>query len=110
MKTQPIPPELTLEARRAALAKAALMRKERAVIREQLGKRETTVADLLKQMDNDSIGKMRVLSIVEALPGLGKVRSRRLMRELGISEKRRLRGLSKGQTERLLNAVTKKAA
>ena len=38
------------------------------------------------------VGKMKVLSVLESLPGLGKVKARRLMEEVGISETRRLHG------------------
>jgi len=36
------------------------------------------------------------------LPGVGKVRARRLMEELDISESRRLRGLGDNQRKKLL--------
>ena len=42
---------------------------------------------------NETIGKMKVLSVLESLPGLGKVKARRLMETVGISESRRLQGL-----------------
>ena len=46
-----------------------------------------TLAELLEQADRDEIvGKMKVLSVLEALPGIGKVKARRLMEEVGISE------------------------
>ncbi len=98
-------PSISDEVRREALAKAALVRKERAAIRVQLAKREISFSDLLERVDDDSVGKMKVLVIIEALPGMGKVRSRRLMQELGIYENRRLRGLSEKQSQRLLEVL-----
>ena len=39
-----------------------------------------TLTELLHQADNDEVvGKMKVLSVLESLPGLGKVKARRLM-------------------------------
>ena len=38
---------------------------------------------------NDVIGKMRVSALLESMPGVGKVRARQIMEELGISESRR---------------------
>jgi hypothetical protein len=45
---------------------------------------------------------MKVLSVLESLPRLGKVKSRRAMEDIGISEKRRLRGLGSQQRAELL--------
>ena len=39
------------------------------------------------------LAKLKVVSVLESLPGVGKVRAQRLMAELEISESRRLRGL-----------------
>jgi ribosomal protein S13 len=38
-----------------------------------------------------------VASVLESLPGVGKVRARRIMEEIGISESRRVRGLGAQQ-------------
>ena len=53
--------------------------------------------------DNDDIlAKLKVVNVLESLPGVGKVRARRIMEELEISESRRLRGLGSNQREKLL--------
>jgi ribosomal protein S13 len=46
---------------------------------------------------NDIVGKMKVSSVLESLPGVGKVRARKIMEEIGISESRRVRGLGAQQ-------------
>jgi ribosomal protein S13 len=81
----PQPPALTPEQRQAALAKAARVRRERAEVN----------------------GKMKVLSVLESLPGLGKVKARRLMETVGISESRRLQGLGSNQRESLLRETAR---
>lgn len=96
------PPVISNEARKAALDKAALVRKERAKIRERLVQRQLTLADLLSRVEDDVVGKMKLLSVLEAMPGIGKVTSRKIMREIGIDEKRRLRGLGVQQRVKLL--------
>ena len=99
----PQPPALTPEQRQAALAKAALVRKERAEVKERLKLGSLNLAELLEQADsNETIGKMKVLAVLESLPGLGKVKARRLMDSVGISESRRLQGLGSNQREALL--------
>jgi hypothetical protein len=97
------PPALTPEQRRAALHKAAQARQKRAEVKEQLKSGELTLAELFERGDADEmLGKLKVVSMLESLPGVGKVRARRLMEELEISESRRLRGLGDNQRRRLL--------
>ena len=44
--------------------------------------------------------------MLESLPGVGKVKARRTMEEIGIAETRRLRGLGKEQRAKLLDAFS----
>ena len=98
------PPQLTPEQRRAALDKAAEARRKRAEVKEQLKAGSLTLDDLFTRSDADEmVGKLKVVSMLESMPGVGKVRARRLMEELEISESRRLRGLGDNQRRRLLD-------
>jgi ribosomal protein S13 len=45
---------------------------------------------------------MKVSAVLESLPGVGRVRARKLMERLDISESRRMRGLGAKQKENLL--------
>ncbi len=56
---------------------------------------------------DETVGKMKVLSVLESLPGLGKVKARRLMETVGISESRRLQGLGANQRDALLTHTSK---
>jgi len=104
----PQPPALTPEQRQAALDKAAKVRRERAEVKEKLKMGSITLSELLDQADKDeTVGKMKVLSVLESLPGLGKVKARRLMETVGISESRRLQGLGVNQREALLSHTAK---
>ena len=47
---------------------------------------------------------MKVLAVIEALPGVGKVKARRTMEEIGIADTRRVRGLGEQQRKALLEA------
>ena len=101
----PLPPQLTPEQRQAALAKAAEARKARAEIKEKLKMGSLTLKELMVQGTGDeTVGKMKVLAVLEALPGVGKVKARRTMEEIGISETRRIRGLGEQQKKSLLEA------
>ena len=50
-----------------------------------------------------SLGKMKVSALLEAMPGVGKVRARQIMERLGIAESRRVRGLGANQRAALEN-------
>ncbi|MGH9194067.1 MAG: integration host factor, actinobacterial type [Acidimicrobiales bacterium] len=101
----PQPPILTPEQREAALAKAAEARRARAELKEKLKMGSLTLKELIDQADdNDIVGKMKVLAVLESLPGVGKVRARRTMEEIGIADTRRVRGLGDQQRRSLLDA------
>ncbi|MCU1357181.1 MAG: hypothetical protein JWM89_2599 [Acidimicrobiales bacterium] len=101
------PPSLTPEQRAAALVKAAAARKARAELKERLKLGSVTLAEVLHQSESDElVGKTKVLAVLESLPGVGKVKARRTMEEIGIADTRRLRGLGKQQRESLLNAFS----
>jgi hypothetical protein len=95
-------PTLTEEQRREALAKAAEARKKRAEVKEKLKSGQLSLKDLLDRRESETIGKMRVSSVLESMPGVGKVRARKLMERLDISASRRVRGLGAKQKEALL--------
>lgn len=91
-------PELTVEQRRAALEKAAHVRRERAAVKSRLKNAAASLPDTLRAAaTNEAIGKMKVIDLLQAMPGLGKVRARNLMERIGISQSRRVRGLGANQ-------------
>ena len=102
----PLPPSLSPEQRQAALEKAAAARRLRAELKEKLKMGTLSLKELLDQGERDDIvGKMKVLSVIEALPGVGKVKARRLMEDVGISETRRLQGLGDNQRRKLFERL-----
>ena len=99
----PLPPQLTEEQRKAALEKAAAARRARAEIKEKLKMGSLTLKELLAQSAGDeTIGKIKIVAVLESLPGVGKMKARRTMEEIGISESRRVRGLGDQQRASLL--------
>ncbi len=91
-------PELTTEQRRAALEKAAVVRRERAEVKNRLKNSGVLLPDIGRDgQTNEVIGKMRVIDLLQAMPGVGRVRARNLMERIGISESRRVRGLGSNQ-------------
>jgi hypothetical protein len=101
------PPSLTPEQRQQALEKAAVARRQRAEVKDKLKIGSLSLSELFEQADRgDESGKMlaklKVVSVLESLPGVGKVRARNIMSELEISETRRLQGLGTNQRRALL--------
>ena len=102
----PLPPSLSPEQRQDALRKAAEARQERARLKDMLKMGSKSLKDLLDEgHGNEVIGKMKVLAVLESLPGLGKVKARRVMDEVGISDTRRVQGLGDQQRRKLLEKL-----
>jgi len=101
-------PVLTDEQRRQALEKAAEARRKRAELKGQLKSGKLTLTDVLSRQGDDTVGKMKVSTVLESLPGVGKVRARKIMEKLDISASRRVRGLGAKQRESLLAEFAKK--
>ena len=95
-------PPLTPEQRAAALEKAAAARRARAELKLRLKTNGASLVEVLQSGETDeAIGKMKVEALLEALPGVGKVRAQRIMERLEISPSRRVRGLGAKQREAL---------
>lgn len=93
----PVPP-LTQAQRAAALEKAAQARRVRAEVRSNLKASNASLFDVIERgKTDDVIGKMRVSALLEAMPGVGKVRSKSIMDRIGIAQTRRVRGLGPHQ-------------
>jgi hypothetical protein len=100
-------PPLTAEQRAAALEKAAAARRTRAELREQLKQSKISLAEVFAAGERDeAIGKMRVSAVLESMPGVGKIRTERIMERLSISTSRRVRGLGAHQRSALEREFT----
>jgi len=103
MRAMPNPPALSEAQRAAALEKAAEARRVRAELKERLKMGSLTLAEVFDKAETDDVvGKLKVLALLESLPGVGKVKARRKMEEIGISDTRRIRGLGEQQRKALL--------
>jgi len=99
-------PQLSAEERAANLAKAAKVRQERAILKAKLKSGELMPASVLADTDNPVVARMKVVSLVESLPGYGKAKAAKLLEELEISESRRIQGLGSRQRENLIKALS----
>jgi hypothetical protein len=87
-------PTLTPEQRQQALEKAAEARRKRAELKAQLKSGNMSLATVLAKDSDETVG--------ESMPGVGKVRARKIMEKLDISASRRVRGLGSKQKDALL--------
>lgn len=96
-------PPLSPEQRAAALAKAAAARTRRAEVKHQLKHHQIRLSEVLAgAKEDEALAKARVIELLESMPGVGKVKSRAIMAQVGISEARRVQGLGRKQIDALL--------
>jgi DNA uptake protein ComE-like DNA-binding protein len=95
-------PPLTPEQRQAALDKAAASRRERAEVKNRLKNSGATIIEVIREgQANEVVGKMRVVDLLQSMPGVGKVKAKAIMERLAIAESRRVRGLGVKQVAAL---------
>ena len=97
-------PTMTPEQRAAALAKAAEVRLARSELIAAVRSGAAKAADLLDRQD-EIAKRTKVVSVLRALPGWGKVKVSACLTECGIDESRRVGGLTAAQRERLRDAL-----
>lgn len=96
-------PILTPEQRKAALEKAAQARQLRADVKARLKSSSASLTDVIQESKvNEVVAKLRVVDLLQSMPGVGKVRAQEIMQRIGIADSRRLRGLGANQVAALI--------
>lgn len=98
-------PKLSLDEKKKALKKAQEVRSKRAKIRQNLKAGKTTIREVLDNINDDVIAKMRVVYLLESLPRIGKVKTKKIMNDIGIDETRRIQGLGNRQKQALIERL-----
>ncbi|MGC5627284.1 integration host factor, actinobacterial type [Georgenia sp. Z1344] len=97
-------PPLTADERAAALAKAAEARRVRAEVKSKLKAGALQLSDVLdRAADDEALNKLKVVALLEAMPGVGSSTARAIMAEFNIAESRRVRGLGPHQRSKLVD-------
>ena len=75
-------PQLSPEERQAALEKAKAARIKRAEVRDDLKSGKLTLEKVLEMKNDPVVGRMKVSTLIETLPGYGKAKAEKIMKEL----------------------------
>ena len=95
-----LPPRLSTRARRRAGEKAVLARQDRAKVKEQVASGELFFFDLFKD-ERKSIARMKLMDLLQSVPGIGQARAQLIFERTNISTSRRIGGVGHRQIELL---------
>ena len=103
-------PQLSQQERAEARIKAIAARALRSQAKLDLKQGLINVAAVLDAAASEpALDRLKVCELLEALPGIGKVRATVIMSELGIAPTRRVRGLGVHQRRALIDYLGKKS-
>lgn len=94
------PPKISNRFRRKAGAKAVAARRERATVKALVASGELFFFDLFKD-ERKSIARMKLIDLLQSVPGIGKVRAELILDRTKISPSRRIGGVGHRQLELL---------
>lgn len=90
----------------AVFAKASEVREQREKLKAGIGNGELLLGEALSRSEaEENIADIKLLSLMDCVPGLGKVRGRRLLGNLGWAETVKLGELAEEQQRELLERL-----
>ena len=95
-----LPPRLSRRSRRQAGIKAVIARQERARVKEQVALGEIYFFDLFKD-ERKAIARMKLIDLLQSVPGIGQSRADVILERTGISRSRRIGGVGHRQLDLL---------
>ena len=95
-----LPPRLSRRSRRKAGQAAVSARQERAKVKEMVTKGEIYFFDLFKD-ERKPVLRMKLIDLLQSVPGIGKTRAEIILDRTGISYSRRIGGVGHRQIELL---------
>ncbi|MFM8632678.1 MAG: guanylate kinase [Candidatus Nanopelagicus sp.] len=93
-----LPPRLSRRSLRKAGQKAVLARQERARVKEEIASGEKFFFELFAD-ERKSIKRMKLVDLLQSVPGIGRIRADLIMDRAEISSSRRIGGVGKRQLE-----------
>lgn len=95
-----LPPKLSRRARRKAGEEAVKARRERAEVKGKIAAGEIFLFDLFADK-RKSIARMKLLDLLQSVPGVGEIRANLILDRTGISNSRRIGGVGVRQIKLL---------
>jgi hypothetical protein len=87
-----------------ALTKAQEAKRRRADFLDEVKRGSLTLEDVFARAQKDDVVALtKIVKVLQALPGTGKVKANRAMELIGIGERRNVRGVGANQRERLIS-------
>ncbi|MCL2526181.1 MAG: integration host factor [Coriobacteriia bacterium] len=99
-------PKLSDEQRKEYLEKAAAARRARADLRRDLKEGKVSFIEVMNRADDPVVARMKVVTLLESLPGYGKARAQSVLTEIGIAETRKVQGLGSRQRTELIELLS----
>ena len=97
---------LTEEERTRAREKATAARTVRADIKAKIKSGELSVQEVIvSRSSEEAVGRLKVVDLLRALPGVGERRAAGIMATVGIAPTRRVRGLGVHQRKALIELL-----
>lgn len=104
----PIPPSLSQAQREAASRQAVANRRRRAEIKAMIKHGDLTLEEIFELANREEcVAQMRAIELIAALPAIGAVKAKRIMRAAAIAQSRRIRGLGPKQRQELFRALVR---
>ncbi|MEY4678190.1 MAG: hypothetical protein RI992_905, partial [Actinomycetota bacterium] len=94
------PPKISNRFRRKAGEKAVAARRDRAKTKELVASGELFFLELFDD-DRKSIARMKLIDLLQSVPGVGKIRAEQILERASISPSRRIGGVGPRQIELL---------
>ena len=94
------PPKISNRFRRKAGEKAVAARRDRAKTKELVASGELFFLELFED-DRKSIARMKLIDLLQSVPGVGKIRAEQILERASISPSRRIGGVGPRQIELL---------
>ena len=90
----------------SALARALNLRTEMSRVLEEISDGSLSLFEVFaKSINDEATGRLYVVKALESIPVVGKVKARRVMTELGITQKRRVDSLSTQERDALIKVL-----
>lgn len=91
--------------RSVAIASAKSLRQEMTCVLADICAGSLSFSDVLNKKNHEATNRLYLVKALESVASIGKIKARRIMADLKITEKRRIESLSSQEREELLKRI-----